>query len=167
MATPKSAVFVRRENGIIFCRIEGWGTMAQGLALRRFAERHLESGDTTLRIDLCDCAYMDSTFLGTLICLNRSFGRRTPDGFTLVNPSPDCRQLLVKMKLDAVLPVCQLEAGQAGDWVELCDRPNDETLQSCVVQAHQELASVPGSAGAPFRQVASLLTKELDAKNRR
>jgi anti-anti-sigma regulatory factor len=163
MATPGSIVSVCRENAILFCRVEGWGTMTHSLALRQHAEACLDQGATALRVDLRNCDYLDSTFLGTLVCLNRQFSCSAPDGFGLVSPSPRCCALLAKMKLDAVLPVCSADFPQEG-WAELRGNPDDAGLQSCVVQAHRELASVPGPASACFHDIAAALTREWEAR---
>jgi anti-anti-sigma regulatory factor len=163
MATPRSIVAVCRQDVILFCRVEGWGTMAHGLPLRQYAEASLDQGATVLRVDLQHCDYMDSTFLGTLVCLSRKFGRCTPEGFGLVNPSARCRELLAKMKLDAVLPVRAADLPR-GSWTELPSDKDDEGFQSCVVQAHQALASVPGPAHDCFHNVAAALTRELEAR---
>jgi anti-anti-sigma regulatory factor len=165
MATPRSIVSVCQEGTILFCRVEGWGTMTHGLAFRQHAEACLELGVTALRIDLQHCDYMDSTFLGTLVCLSRTFGRRAPEGFGLVRPSARCQELLAKMKLDAVLPVRGANL-PPGSWIELYCSRDEAGFQTCVVQAHQELASLPGPTGDSFHKVAAALTNELEAKEK-
>src|SRR5271156_6787754 len=102
MATPRSSVSICRDGDTLFCRVEGWGTMNQAPVLRQHAEACLAQGASRLRIDLRNCDYMDSTFLGSLICLSRQFGQRAADGFGLVQPAAPCRDLLAKMKLTAV-----------------------------------------------------------------
>jgi len=165
MATPRSVVSVCRQDSVLFCRVEGWGTMSHSLPLRQYAEACLGQGATALRIDLQHCDYMDSTFLGTLVCLSRKFGRCAPEGFGLVGPSSRCRELLAKMKLDAVLPVRPADLPQGG-WTELPCSKDEEGFQSCVVQAHQELANVPGPAGDCFHDVAAALIREFEARER-
>jgi hypothetical protein len=94
---------------------------------------------------------MDSTFLGTLVCLSRQFGRRSPEGFGLVSPSARCRELLAKMKLDAVLPVRHADV-PPGAWRELGSSQDEAGFQACVVQAHQELAACPDQPATHFRR---------------
>jgi anti-anti-sigma regulatory factor len=165
MATPRSVISVCRQGDIIFCRVEGWGTMVHGHALRQYAEARLDEGACTLRIDLQQCDYMDSTFLGTLICLARKFGHRFPEGFGLVSPAPKCCELLAKMRLNTVLPVRTVEVVPQGGWTELPGNKDDVgAFQMCVVQAHQELAKVPGPTGERFQGVALALASDLEAK---
>jgi anti-anti-sigma regulatory factor len=164
MSAPKSLVFVYRQGRAVFCRVEGWGTLAHGLGLRQFAERCLADGATTMRVDLQQCDYLDSTFLGTLVCLHRNFARCGPEGFALVAPAPPCRELLAKMKLDAVLLVRPVEDFPPGGWTELPRDSEGEAFQTCVVQAHEELAKVPGPTSKSFHKLAAVLAKELEAK---
>ena len=70
------------------------------------------------------------------------------------------------MKLDALLPAQNADVPQGG-WTELRSRQDERSLQSCVVQAHQELANVPGPTGESFHDIAAALTKELEAKEGR
>jgi hypothetical protein len=56
-------------------RIEGRATMVESPALRRLAEDALAGGAAEVRFELTACTWMDSTFMGTLLCLMRSAGR--------------------------------------------------------------------------------------------
>jgi anti-anti-sigma factor len=166
MAAPKGSIRVHQEEQTILFRVEGWAQMDLGLALRRFAEQSLARGATTLLVDLRQCGYMDSTFLGTLLFLKRATARRPCGGFSLIAASTECRQLLAEMGLDQVLPVGTEEDFGTREWTALCVELNDaDAFQRNVVQAHVELANLPGAAGEPFKKVACLLTKEMEAKD--
>jgi anti-anti-sigma factor len=139
--------------------------MGHGHALRRFAEQGLAGGVTTLLIDLRDCTHMDSTVLGTLVFLKRAMDCRHPGGFALVAPSPQCHRLLDQIALAEFFPTVMERELAPGDWVELTANPDDpEAFQRNVVQAHVELARLPGPAGQAFQEVARRLTEEMEAK---
>jgi anti-anti-sigma regulatory factor len=141
--------------------------MAQGLAVRRCAEQSLLSGATVLRVDLRHCTHADSTFLGTLLFLKRLADREGRCRFTLVSPSPSCCQILRQMGLDAILPLVTEEAAPAEAWTELpCGCEDVRGFQGNVVQAHKELAALPGPAGDAFRAVSRRLTQELEAEKK-
>lgn len=168
MAAPQSIVRVGHAGTVIYCQVEGWGTMAHSLPLRRYAEQGLEAGASALRIDLHNCQYMDSTFLGTLIWLSRNYGCRQTDGFALIAPSPECRDLLQKMKLDCLLAVHSGDGPAEVGWLELSAGDVDPAaFQRCVIQAHQELANVPGPGKRTFHNIAEALSKELEAESQR
>ena len=161
MAAPQGSVRVHRHDQTLTFRVEGWGTMAHSLPLRRFAEQNLAEGVSAIRVDLRHCIYMDSTFLGTLLFLKRAVDRRGQGEFALLSPSPECRRLFQQMGLDTIYPVVTAEEPAADTWTELTGGTEDvPALQHNVVQAHQELAGLPGPSGEAFRAVVRCLERE-------
>lgn len=165
MAAPKGMVRLHQDERGITLRVEGLGTMCQSLPLRRYLERCLDEGATALRVELAQCTYMDSTFLGTLLFLKRRFVSREQGQFELVSPSPPCLELLQKMHLEGVFPITTVPPLDAGDWKEIQTAPaDDDSFKHNVVTAHQELAKLEGPAGKPFRALAQKFADELGAK---
>jgi anti-anti-sigma factor len=160
MAAPKSILRVYQSEQVLTFQVEGWATMAQSMPIRRRMERGLALGLTTLRVDLRHCTYMDSTFMGTLLFLKRSLAGREGGDFALVCPSPECDQLLQKMGMEGLFCTVTAEESAATTWTEIGSEGEDiQTAQRNVVQAHLELASLPGPAGEPFRTVARCLAE--------
>jgi anti-anti-sigma factor len=142
--------------------------MNLGFALRRFGEEGMRQGGSRLLVDLSRCAYMDSTFLGTLLLLKRNIERQPAGRFGLVAPSRECQQLLDQMGLDDVFPVATEEELAADCWTALSAELDDpEAFQLNVVDAHFELASLPGRAGEPFKKVARFLAQDMETRNAR
>ncbi len=94
----------------ISCRVVGHATMRQSPALRCRIEQALVSGPITLHVDLHECVYMDSTFLGMLIMFRRMLVNRHLGQFALVAPSPECSRLLRQMGLDATFCILAEES---------------------------------------------------------
>jgi len=163
MAVAQGTVRVYEQGQTIAFRVEGQVRMAQSLPLRRLAEQRLAAGATTVRIDLRDCTYMDSTFLGTLLFLKSTTERLNQGHFALVLPSLSCRRLFEQMGLDAVFPVAE-DLPEVPAWVDLTGGPADiQELKRSVTQAHQELARLDGPAAESFRAVIRCLEKSGDA----
>jgi anti-anti-sigma regulatory factor len=139
--------------------------MQQAPAVRAMAERAIVVGAGYVHIDLRRCGYMDSTFIGTLLFLNKAAARRGPDGFAVVSPSEPCRKLIEKMGLADYCPMIDEAELPAGSWTELATDDDEDPLvfKRCVVHAHQELADVPGPTGTTFRGVAQAMSQELEA----
>jgi anti-anti-sigma factor len=162
MSPPKGTICAHEGEQKILFRVEGWAQMDLGLALRRLGEQGLARGATALLVDLQLCAYMDSTFLGTLLFLKRAVDRRACGCFALIAPSAECCRLLEELGLNDVLPIRPCEDLATCEWTPLSPELNDaEAFQRNVVQAHVELASLPGRAGEAFKKVAHLLEKEV------
>jgi anti-anti-sigma factor len=157
--SPGNVRVLRLEQTVTF-RVEGRGTMTHSLPLRRFAENCLAGGATTLRVDLRHCTYMDSTFLGTLLTLQGAVNRQPPARLTLISPSPACAKILHQMGLTAIF--CTETADERADlpWADLPAAGADvNSVKRNVVEAHEELANLPGSAGEPFRAVVRCMAQ--------
>jgi anti-anti-sigma factor len=156
----------RRHDTTLEFRVEGWGTMPQSLAIRRWVENQPPPAVQTLRIDLAHCTYMDSTFIGTLIFLKRLLAK-TQGSFVLMHPSPECRQLLTKMGIARIFCIVDEPApgdnSTVGNWQTLPAEPVSPCsldFKQNVVDAHQQLAN-EDSCRDLFAGLAAQLQREL------
>lgn len=165
MSICQCVLRVHKDNGTATLRVEGRATMNQSPAVRRFAEKCLSSGVAALQLDLSRCTYMDSTFLGTLLHLERATEKAKQSGFALVAPSPECCQLLRQMGLEELFPVVPAKESVDDTWTPLSQEPEDRDLfRWNVVQAHQELGRLKSPAGEEFRSVATALVAEINSR---
>lgn len=136
----------------------GRGTMKQTPALSTRARQALDAGQA-VRVELCDCSYLDSTFLGTLLGLSRAAKQAASHEFTLVAPSAECKVLIEQMGLDRLIPIVTPTADRDEPWQELdlSDTPSAAVIQETVVRAHENLAEAPGPAAQPFKAIATKL----------
>jgi anti-anti-sigma factor len=164
MDAPAGIFRVRLHDQAVDFRIEGRATAAQSVAFRKCAEHCLAGGAATLHIDLGRCTHMDSTFLGTLLFLRRAVERYGPGDFALVAPSPQCCQILRQMGMAEIFQVQATEEADTGSWVEVTgDLQDVSAFKRNIIQAHRELAALPGPAGEPFRSVVRSLAQEPEA----
>jgi anti-anti-sigma factor len=155
----------RGQRGVVFA-VRGRGTVTQSAPLRRKAGELLAPAGNRLLVDLRHCSYMDSTFLGTLLYLQR-LTESLGGCLALSSPSPACRDELRQMGLDQVLPVVEAPEPPAEQMQALdTDESDLELFKRNLVEAHQELAHLPGPAGVPFREVAARLTQEWQAERK-
>jgi anti-anti-sigma regulatory factor len=165
MAEPQGTVRVRRRGLAVTFHVGGRATAALGLPLRRCAEQALAAGAGALRFDLRRCTHMDSTFLGTLLCLKRAIDRRPEGELALVEPSPQCCRLLEQMGLAGVFAIVTLDQADGDEGTELMEDLQDVTaFKRNVLQAHEELAALPGPAGEQFRAVVRCLAQDPEAQ---
>src|SRR4051794_22787763 len=159
-AAVQGVVRVHRADQTVTFRVEDRATMAQSPALRRCAEQNLASGARVVHVDLRHCTYLDSTFLGTLLCLKRDMDRRGQGEFALVSPSPQCSRLFQQMGVVEIFPVVTADELPPGAWADLSGGADDvNALKGNVMQAHQELARLPGAAGAAFQGVVRCMSQ--------
>jgi anti-anti-sigma factor len=159
-STPCRISF-RHEPQTVILKVEGRATFHQSCAVRKFVEKQLQQGG--LCLDLGTCDYMDSTFLGTLLGLQRSGARRGAGRLLLVSVSPECVHLFQQMGVERLFPLVARQESTTGEWNPLPEDSADAGGRKVtVLKAHQELAQLPGAAGAQFRPVAALLAAEMD-----
>lgn len=164
MATPQGSVRVCQDCRTVTFQVVGWGRMYQSMPLRRLGEKFLAEGCTSLRVDLRHCTYIDSTFLGTLLTLKRASKKGNQAQFVLVSPSAECCRLFHQMGVEDCLPAISTPES-AGEWTELPCEPEDvDAFNRNVIQAHQELANLGGTAGQAFQAVARCLEKDCHEK---
>jgi anti-anti-sigma factor len=163
--SPCRISLCQRKDSVVF-RVEGPATRNQSTAVRLFAEKCLEADRVEIRFHLGDCTYMDSTFLGTLLCLSRLLARLGKGMLSLISPSAECQRLLEQMGIREMLPAMDTPEALEGPWISLseglCDLDSSDLDSQfrTVVEAHQELASLPGPAGEQFKAVADGLASE-------
>lgn len=166
MAAQQGILRVHQEGPTLHFQAEGVLRMPHSLPLRRSIEHGLGDGACAVHIDLRRCTYMDSTFIGTLLCLLKEFKRASRE-FKVVSPSRECGELFHQMGLDRVLPIATKEE-ESGPWSEvMADTGEVETCKRNVIQAHQSLADLDGDAGEPFRAVMRTLSRETEVKSSR
>ena len=159
MTAPATIVRFHQEDRTATFKVAGRATMHQSPPVRRQAEASLAAGVLVINVDLRDCLYMDSTFLGTLLLLNKQLVQRQ-GRFSLIAPSPACAKLLRQMGLDDYLSEHADAISPTNGWVELPLGANDgQSMRSTVEQAHQVLAGLPGKAGAEFEEVMRCLNR--------
>jgi len=61
-----SKILVSCVDRIVWIRVEGNGSSSDSTALKEFAREMIHRGAREFIVDLCNCAAMDSTFMGTL-----------------------------------------------------------------------------------------------------
>jgi anti-anti-sigma factor len=159
MAIPQGVVRFHQQDQMVTFRVEGRGTMNNSLPLRRCAERFLSAGANQVRVDLRDCTYMDSTFLGTILTIKKTLDRSNGQ-LVLVAPSTACCRILQQMGLSDVLPAQADPPAPGTAWTEVGSEPPDvQSFKRNVAQAHEELANLPGQAGEQFKAVVRCLSE--------
>jgi anti-anti-sigma factor len=147
-----------REPQALTLAVAGPATMTESPAVQASASEEVSRGMRALRVDLRDCTTMDSTFSGTLLALKRQLDA-VGGSLTLVSPSPKVCEQLDQMGLDDFYAV-DIAAPAEGAWREVPCAPGAiDALRRLVIDAHEQLARVPGPAARTFRGVADELRR--------
>jgi anti-anti-sigma factor len=145
-------------------RLRGKGTMNESVALQEFATHALGGPDATslLVIDLTDCEYLDSTFLGGLALLHRRHNQSSPHRFQVFASADRRQKLLAATHLDRVLDLAQERPlVDVGALVELGRHNDTRELVRHVMESHRRLAELKGPDHREFAAIADRLAEEL------
>lgn len=163
MSAPKGLVRVRQDAQGVTVQVVGWGRMQQSMPVRRLGETCLAQGSGPFCIDLRHCSYLDSTFLGTLLYLQRATRKLGRGQVLLISPSSECSRLLKQIGVDDCFAVACQDECPADEWSELpCPTEDVEAFNQNVILAHEELANVNGPSGEKFKAVVRCLQTKHD-----
>ena len=112
-------------------------------------------------VDLSDCDYMDSTFIGLLVALDRRLRKGSGGRLHVLRPSARCRELLQQMGLVDLLLV-EEQAVTMPEHMEEVEKPAGRPGTEFVLRAHEALMETSEEARKKF----ALLREELERKLR-
>ncbi len=158
-------LFVSRTEAGFVVRVQGSGTSAHSPALAEFVRGCFEQQpDACVAIDLLRCDYLDSTFLGCLLRLQRA---GTETRFQVVADEVTKKKLLAATQLDSALTLIPEAPKSAGAFQRIEVKPlSDRALGQHIMESHQALADVPSSFASTFGQIATQLKRELERPDR-
>ena len=148
-------------------RLQGRCTMAESPTAHEFAERTMRPTDdgagNALYVDVTQCTYLDSTFLGSLLDLHRRHGKANPPKMALVATPEARKKLFEATHLHTVFNFTESCPGPIDAWVDLpclATRTSGEVARH-VMECHRRLAEIDGPNQASFAAVAQQLEREL------
>jgi anti-anti-sigma factor len=173
-------ILVAHHNGVAWLRVEGRGSFQNSCELKDFARGRLDAGDSIVLVDLEECTYMDSTFMGTLTGIACRLESESGKQLEIVNPSPRARELLENLGLDQILRIHQVDEGVNGmDWASIRGVMAEQLFPESftdigeaklkkaevLLEAHKALSACNSKNDVRFRDVILLVEKELQAQH--
>lgn len=161
MSSRSQACISRNVRGYAV-RIEGRGTLRESAAVHAFARYVLDVEPGTLVLDLSSCDYLDSTFLGALVALQKRYGQAEPYRFLIV-AGPDVRKRLFGPNcLDAFFQYTDELPPALGAERELpAPRPARDALGRHILDCHQRLLELGGPSQQAIEEVVEQLSLEM------
>ena len=144
-------------------RMQGRATMQVSPCFRTFLSAILESDDETrIVIDVAECNYFDSTFLGCLISLHR---KSAPDSKRLAffADAKKQKELFGSCQLDRVFNLTEEQPNAVGQFADVPLSSVDENeLGRHIAECHLRLAEMETEDAEKFRCIAERLLRELE-----
>jgi anti-anti-sigma factor len=155
---PSELVIGRIRDGVAI-RVVGRGTMQESIALRKAVEPFLSG--RRIVFDATQCEYLDSTFLGCLVGINKACecaGCR----FVIAAPAASRAKLFATSSLDRYfdfIDSCPPIIGHSTAIV--VSEPERIDLGRHVMRCHEHLAERGGAEAAVFDAIVKELAREL------
>lgn len=146
-------------------RVQGRGTATHSPTLANFVKGCFEQdSEACVAVDLLGCEYLDSTFLGCLLTLQRA-GAETR--FQVVADDAVRKRLLAATQLDSYLTLVS-EAPKSTSPFTKIDTASVSVreLGQHMMEAHQALGEIPSDVASAFRRIASQLKSDLEQQDR-
>lgn len=158
----EEALYYKDQGNVLYVRAVGHITAAVCYALRSRVFDRLSRTPTpgALYVDLSQCSYMDSTFMGLLVGFNKQFR----PGIEIVAPSEPCVKLLKGLGIYNLLRISQEPVALPKD-MELLSSTS-ESRAEVLLKAHEHLIEVSDQNRKKFALLRSILKKKVDEEKR-
>lgn len=159
-------LIISDRDGVYMIKVSGRATFECAPALRNLAKTLENTSFSAIRIDLSQCQWMDSTFMGILAMLALR-AKKTGAEIFVHNAGKQNTELLYGLGLkklfqfvdDEIAPVdgANVAAPAAGD-------SNPSSYAHTVLEAHETLMDVDEGNVQKFDKVVSLVKQDLERK---
>jgi anti-anti-sigma factor len=154
MSTPSRLTVGRTSTGYLIA-LEGRGTLFQSPSFQDLVDHCLREESTTLVVDLTDCEYLDSTFLGCLVTLHRRYNKSGQIRLEVHAPGGVRDALLRSSHLNRFFAFATSTPEVLGEAASVdMSRPDRDVLGRHVEEAHRRLAELGGDDAAAFGRIA-------------
>lgn len=166
MSCP-SSIQVGLFNDTVWIRVEGKGSFQNSTPLKEFAREMLGRGHREFVVDLKECPFMDSTFMGTLASIALKSRADGAGGLHIVNLNERNQDLLCNLGLDQLMQLDPPQAGPVlnGQAVSLdtASRPDKGAEALTMLEAHEAVVAVNPENEARFKDVLDFLRQNIEA----
>ena len=153
-------IFISNKDGVHHIRVKGNASFVCAPPLRELAKKLPAEPFNGIKIDLEECTWMDSTFMGMLAMLGLS-ARKKGVPAEIFNASEQNEKLLGGLGLKKVF---EFKVGEfddvAGDAASNATTP--ESNAHNVLDAHQTLMDIDVSNVPKFEKVVEFVKKDID-----
>ena len=161
-------LFISSRDGVHTVRVAGKGTFECAPGLRNLGKTLDQTSFQEVRIDLRECTWMDSTFMGILAMIGLR-AKRINAKMTILNAGPQNTALLCGLGLKKLFV---FEDSAAGSGAENAVPQNGGAAENSatenarmVLDAHETLMNVDEANVAKFKGVVSLVKNDLEKQD--
>ena len=154
-------VFVSEKNAVTFIRVKGNASFVCAPPLRELAKKLAAEPFGGLKIDLEECTWMDSTFMGMLAMLGLNAKKKNVPA-EIWNASEQNEKRLCGLGLQKVFAFENGEFGDADNAAAASNATTAESNARNVLDAHQTLMDIDEGNVQKFEKVVEFVKKDID-----
>lgn len=157
----EEAVFIKMIEDRIYIRARGHVTAALCPELKTRSFERLDTAPPVraIYLDLSECEYMDSTFLGFIVGINKRLERLANRKIVLLGVNPTCFGLLRTIGVTKLVEISEEKIPFPGSLERIGRGP--EATADFLLDAHEELSSLSEENRERFATLTSILRDAL------
>ncbi|MES2307345.1 MAG: STAS domain-containing protein [Verrucomicrobiota bacterium] len=157
-----SQILVFAEDQKAIVKVVGKGSFQNAHQLKSFYLEIIPKGTHEFDVDLQDCTYLDSTFLGTLALLGSSL-RKKSGHLNVINANARNMELMQNLGLDRLFTIKLQHVAVDTSLLEEKKDPSLNKLEAGqqMLEAHQMLIEVDSKNLSKFKDVVAYLKEDL------
>ena len=159
----KSTVLVAREADVAYIQVNGRGSFQNAGHLKGFYSEVIKEGAQRFVIDLKNCTYLDSTFLGTMTGLGLKL-KDSPQGrLQIINASTRNLELMQNLGLDRLFHIQVSGLDYKPEDMHEVDKQHESKTNTgeTMLEAHELLMQWDERNVAKFKDVVDYLREDL------
>ncbi|MCX7656729.1 MAG: STAS domain-containing protein [Treponemataceae bacterium] len=149
------------EQGVLYLKAVGHITAALCADLREIVFSRLDSAPPVqdLYIDLSQCTYMDSTFMGLLVGFNKRLLRSAKHPITIVHPSDEARNLLAALGIVSLVKFVETAVEFPKNMIDIIQTKKAEL--ELLLHAHENLMEISEENRKKFATLHGVLKSQM------
>ena len=157
-----SGILAMLEGDVVAIKVVGKGTHLNSHLLKQFFQQVFDQHIHRIQIDVGECSYMDSTFLGTLTGMALRTREKNLPPIQLVNLHQRIKDMLVNLGVDSYFEPGGFQEQTANTMRNISGEPPDiEEKTQEMISAHEALIRANANNAAKFQDVITLMQKKL------
>ncbi len=151
------------KNSIYLVKIGGRATFEYAPTLKNFAGTILSENISAIRIDLSECTWMDSTFMGTLAILGLK-SREKSIPVTIHKASEKNMGLIKELGINVLFLFSDSLENLDVDFSAIGAISHEEDMGRTMLDAHQTLIDINSQNAEKFDNVIDFIKKDIERK---
>jgi anti-anti-sigma factor len=168
-AKRENRLYIGTRGNEIYIRAEGQVTANLSFPIREHLYKKLVNMETPLSIyfDLSNTDYMDSTFMGLLVGIERRTFACFKNHIRVINPNHAAMKFLKSMRLNSILDISNLTIPDSVIFQEFDETVHIDELEKSriVLNSHKNLSEIDTDNKKRFEKLQEILEKQIKEKS--